>query len=181
MFVIVDSNRRGLIERHELKLFLYRIWNNSPYDNVEQALAFLQEMDEDGSFAFDEVVKLRELFPQIFYPLYQFQVHIMTYSLGEMWWETHKFLMKEQLKLQQEQAIKQLALKEKEKQQALTLVSDDMIKRKMGIFYYLTPWDIKKQRARMLRIAAMEQELEENFMEHQVERGFLAKETKESF
>ncbi len=58
-----------------------------------------------------------------------------------------------------------LQKEKKEKEKALETVSDDMIRRKMGIKYYLMPWNIEKERKRLAKIAAIEQDLEHQFAE----------------
>jgi hypothetical protein len=175
MYAIMDPNHVGLVEKHELKLFLYRMWHNRPYDNVDQALAFLEDIDEDGSFTFKEVVQLRDVFPHIFYPLYQFQVHVVAHSFGELWWETHKYLMIENRRLKQERALAQLQILEKKQKQMLSLVPEEVVRSKMGILYYIMPWKIPHQRNRLMKIAAMEQELEHEYMDRAVQRGFVSK------
>ena len=176
MFHILDPAHNGRIERHELKLFLYRIWNNQPYDNVDRALLFLQEIDEDGSFSFEEVMQLRDKFPQIFFPVYKFQMHIINHSFGELWWETHKFLMREERRLRAIREVQEQERQKKSREKALSAVNDELLRRKMGIFYYLTPWKIANERSRLSKIAAMEQELESEFFQYETQRrGFVAR------
>lgn len=186
MFYILDPQRVGLIEKvkvllciyvfpslfqrvyvpqHELKHFFYAIWRHRPYSSLEEALKFLETFDEDGSYTFPEIAALRTTYPNIFYPLYQLQLHIVAHSLGEDWWTQHKASLLEELNRKKEAEAKMLQKEKKEKEKALETVSDDMIRRKMGIKYYLMPWNIEKERKRLAKIAAIEQDLEHQFAE----------------
>lgn len=177
MFRLLDPARLGFIEKHELKSFLYRIWNYEPYDNVNRALEYLQQIDEDGSFTFQDIMQLRDKFPHIFYPIYQFQMHVIDNSLGGFWWENHKYMMREKKRLNDLRILAQQEKLIKEKEKFMNPENnEDYLKQKMGIFYYLTPWNIPKERKRMQQIASMEQDLEHQFLEHTTQkRGFISK------
>jgi Ca2+-binding EF-hand superfamily protein len=165
MFYILDPQRVGLIEKHELKHFFITIWRHQPYTSLDDAMKYLENNDEDGSYTFPEIARLRTLYPNIFYPLYQLQQHIIAHSLGEDWWSKHKADLTDELALRKEKEANMLLKEKRDREKALETVSDDMIRRKMGIKYYLMPWTIDRERKRLTRIAAIEQDLEHQFAE----------------
>lgn len=185
MFYILDPQRIGLIEKvrslpfflkcyfifmytsfqHELKHFFYAIWRHRPYGSLDEAMSFLERFDDDGSYTFPEIAALRTTYPNIFYPVYQLQQQIIAHSLGEDWWTEHKAILLDELNRKKEIEAKMLQKQKKEKERALETVSDDMIRKKMGIRYYIMPWTIERERKRLVKIAAIEQDLERQFAE----------------
>jgi hypothetical protein len=115
---------------------------------------------ESTIYTFKEVESLTTLYPTLFYPVYKLQIHMMKYSLGTYWWETHKAQMLDQ----KEEHIKQIKAAEKLKLRATEVSKEaDMlntIKLRLGIRYYLMPWLIAIEKKKLLRIAAIEQELD---------------------
>lgn len=164
MFYILDPQRMGMVEKHELKHFFRNIWHGQPYQNLYEAMAYLEEIDDNGTYNFREISALRTKYPNIFYPIYQFQMHVVAHSLGELWWNNHKAtLIEEKEKMLQVEAA-QLKKKQKEKEAALQSVSEDVLRRHMGIKYYLMPWTIAATRRRMVRIAAIESDLDKRLL-----------------
>lgn len=164
VWYILDPRKVGTIETHEIKVFLYRIWHNKPYANVPEALAFLQTIDEDGVYNYRELALLRTRYPFVFYPVYKLQQHVLNRTLGESWWTAHKVKLADarHLKLKQDKLLAEKL--KREKKAALDGVSDDMIRHRMGLRYYVFPWMIPKERKRLLKIAAVEADLERQFL-----------------
>lgn len=146
-------------------MFLKRIWHDEPYSNVDDALDYLDSIDDNGSYNFSEVMMLRTRYPNVFYPIYHLQQQIMTNSLGELWWEHHKAKLLED-KIKEEKRLLKLALKKKKAhEKSLALVNDEMVRQRMGFRYYLMPWRIDAERKRCSRIAAMEQDIERTILD----------------
>lgn len=143
---------------------MQRIWRNQQYGNVQEALDYLDDVDPDGSYKFSELDSLRKKYPNVFYPVYEMQQQIINNTLGELWWENHKAKLLEE---NAEMAKRELLLskkKMKDEERALALAGDEMVIKRMGVWYYLTPWRIPEMRKRMLRIAAMEEDLDNNLL-----------------
>jgi chaperonin cofactor prefoldin len=134
--------------------------------NVKKAFMYLEEIDDDGTFNFQEVFDIGEKYPYIFYPLYQLQTHIITKTLGEYWWETHKANVHDQINEDRAKEIAMIQKKQKDAQQAMETMNEDIVKKRMGITYYLLPFLRKKERAKIAKIAAIEGELEQQFNDH---------------
>lgn len=164
VWYILDPRKVGTIEKHVIKVFLFRIWHNKPYTAVPQALTFLQTIDEDGVYNYRELELLRTRYPLVFYPVYQLQQHIIHRTLGASWWMAHKIRLAD-AKLLKHVRAKKLAKKlQREQQEALEGVSDAMVRQKMGIRYHLFPWTIPRVRKRLVQIVAMEAELEQQYL-----------------
>lgn len=148
-----------------MKHFFYTIWKHRPYASVEEAMTYLEDNDDNGAYTFPEIARLRTLYPNIFYPLYQLQQHIIAHSWGEDWWSKHKADLQDELARRRERDKKLLLKEKKEREQAMDTVSDEMIRKKMGMRYFLMPWTIAKEKKRLAKIAAIEQDLEHQFAE----------------
>lgn len=138
------------------------MWHHDVSSNVLDGLAYLDAIDDgDGAFNFAQIESMQKHYPIVFYPLYRLQVHIIQNTLGETWWENHKAKLVDERnnKLLAEHAA--LLKKEKAEAKDKEIVSDEMIKQRMGfIKYYLMPWQRDKEKARILKIAAIENDLD---------------------
>jgi hypothetical protein len=132
--------------------------------NVLDGLSYLDKIDDgDGAFNFAQIESMALLYPIVFYPLYRLQVHVIQYSLGETWWETHKANLADERQGRRDREQAELLRKEKAAIKDKEVVSDEMIQQRMGFFkYYLMPWLRAKEKARILKIAAIENELDRN-------------------
>lgn len=164
-FYILDPNRTGLVGKVELKHFFMSMWNNDLSSNVKDGFAYLDSIDDgDGTFNFREVCTLQSKYPNMFFPLYRLQIKIIENTFGEQWWEPHKAILNEQKEKIKEKELAELKLREKEEAEENAVVSDEMIQKRMGIFkYYLMPWLREKEKARIMKIAAIESELDGKF------------------
>ena len=138
------------------------MWDGQISSNVKDGFAYLDHMDDgDGTFNFKEINELELKYPNMFYPLYRLQVHIIENTFGEQWWEPHKANLADQKHMIRAKELAALRLREKEEAAANEVVSDEMIQKRMGIFkYYLMPWLREKEKQRILKIAAIESELD---------------------
>lgn len=173
IWFILDPSKLGTVDKHEIKVFFTRIWRSRPYNNLYDALEYLSSVDEDGIFVFHELESLRTLYPNIFYPMYQLQQHIISNTLGESWWTLHKAALFDQKLAKEAKDTKAAERLLKEKRAALETVNDEILRRKMGLRYYLFPWAIAKERARLTKIAAIEADLEHQFLHLQNTRTAL--------
>jgi len=161
-FYILDSSRSGLIEKTELKHFIRGMWNDDVSTNVDSGMAYLEKIDDgDNAFNFAQIESMQLKFPVVFAPLYKLQVHIIQYTLGELWWENHKANLMDERAEKKAAEMAELIKKESAASKENELVSDDMIRKRMGyVKYYLMPWQRAGEKARILKIAAIESELD---------------------
>ena len=99
-------------------------------------------------------------FVLIFSPL---QTCIIQHTLGEYFWENHKAKLidhRTETLMEQEKALK---LRRKMEVKSKELVNEEMLKQRMGYKYYLFPWKRGQEKARMMRIAVLEQELDKTY------------------
>jgi len=63
------------ILQNELKHFVHDMWEGQVYQNIIDALNYLDEIDDgDGLFNFTQVLQMEALFPMTMYPLFRLQV-----------------------------------------------------------------------------------------------------------
>jgi hypothetical protein len=146
----------------ELKHFIQGMWQHEVSSNVLDGLAYLDKIDDgDGAFNLAQIESMQLHYPIVFYPLYRLQVHVIQYTLGETWWENHKALLAEDRQERRDKEQAALMKKEKAAAKEKEVVSDEMIKQRMGfVKYYLMPWLRAKEKARILKIAAIESDLD---------------------
>lgn len=149
--------------QHEFKHFFQGIWHHEHYGSLGDALEFLETIDDNGVYNFHEVETLRTRYPGIFYPIYEFQMHVLANTLGETWWENHKAFITETRLAKEKREANLLKKEKKEREKQSQLVSDEMLMKKMGLKYYFMPWTIARERQRLSRIAAIEHDLEAQF------------------
>jgi hypothetical protein len=138
--------------------------------NVKKAFIYLEEIDDDGTFNFTEVSDLGEKFPYIFYPLYELQIQIIKRTLGEYWWESHKASVHDEIENDKQREIEMLKRKQKDAAKALESMNEEVVKKRMGIKYYLLPWTRGSERQKIAKIAAIEGELESQFQDAKQKR-----------
>jgi len=159
-FYILDGNKCGLIGKTEIKHFVSNMWENQLLTNVTDGLDCLDAIDDgDGAFNFSQLEHMQERYPIVLYPLYRLQTCFIQNTLGEYFWENHKASI---IDLRTESLMeeeKRLQLRHKAEAKSKELVTDDMLKQRMGYKYYLFPWQRGMEKTRMMRIAALDDEL----------------------
>lgn len=87
---------------------------------------------------------------------------MMSNTLGLRWWEAHKTMLEERRDALRQEELKTLREKTKMEHLENEVVSDEMIQYRMGYFsYHFMPWRRSAYKARILRIAAIEREIDE--------------------
>lgn len=178
-FYILDVNKTGLVEKvshcklhsqliltrvqNEVKHFVQMIWNHEYNTNVSAALEHLEATDDgDGTFNFKEIWELQEKYPNTFFPVFNLQIHIIQHTLGDWFWDCHKAMIRD---TKEDAMLAELAeLKKRQKADAdkEEQINDEVVIKRMGYFrFHLMPWLRKRERERILKIAAIEAELEE--------------------
>eukprot|EP01031_Cornospumella_fuschlensis_P034369 gene34369-41601_t len=160
LFYILDQHKTGLVEINEFKHFLLGLWDHNVLSNFNVAMDYLHQLDDgDGVLNFKEMCALQSKYPNVFYPIYQMQTLVMQNTFGLYWWETHKARMAEEKQAKKLEELAQLKKKQKAAAKAEN-VNEDMVKKRMGVRYYLMPWKRVQERNRIAKIAAIESELE---------------------
>lgn len=161
IFYILDPSKTDLIEKNEVKHFIVTIWNNEINSNIKTAMGYLDEIDlGEGTFNFKEIMSLNNKYPNVFYPLFRLQIVIIKSSLGETWWDKHKAHLTAQKRRKREKELAALKAKLKQEANANQLFDDELVKKRMGYFKFtFMPWLREVERNKLLRIAAIEDEL----------------------
>ncbi len=129
---------------------------------IREPIKYLENLDanDDHIVDFPKLLLLKQKYPYSFYPIFQLQAHVKQHTFGEYWWETHNAnLHDKKLKLAEEERIrKEKAKLESEKDE--NAITEELLKQRMGIKYYLMPWTRATEHRKLLRIAAIEADLE---------------------
>lgn len=138
------------------------MWYHENVGAMREAFDYLERIDESGNgvYNFQQVIVLKNKFPGIFYPLYNLQTQIRSSTFGETWWVNQRANFYE---ARDEQARKEKEIREKQDRDAARaeeMLTEAMLKRRMGIKYYLMPWGRDTERKRLARIAAIENDLD---------------------
>jgi hypothetical protein len=129
--------------------------------SVWEAFRYLDRNDDDGTFSFAEVYDISQRFPYTFYPIYRLQQQIMKNTLGTFYWEWQKSSLHEFLSAERIREQARLREQQESAKRVLETMNEEVIRRRMGLLYYLMPWDRAKERRKIARIAAIENELDE--------------------
>lgn len=138
---------------------LRTIWDHDIPGSVREAFDYLDRKDDSfGVYNFNEIMLLKNKFPSIFQPVYALQTSIIHNTLGEYWWDMHKVTSYEAKQEEAERAAAIMLKEQRDKERADEMLNEAMIKRRMGIRYYLMPWERAKEMRKLQRIAAIERE-----------------------
>eukprot|EP00598_Pedospumella_elongata_P009708 CAMPEP_0184992914 /NCGR_PEP_ID=MMETSP1098-20130426/43134_1 /TAXON_ID=89044 /ORGANISM="Spumella elongata, Strain CCAP 955/1" /LENGTH=258 /DNA_ID=CAMNT_0027518637 /DNA_START=111 /DNA_END=887 /DNA_ORIENTATION=+ len=165
LFHVLDPHQIGLIERTELKHFVNNMWRGEATKNVTEGLHYLDRInDGDGQYNWKQIESMDAHYPSAFYPLYHLQICIIDKTMGRYWWEEHKNKLYDKRKEYTRDEEKRLRLKEEEERKEKEVVNEEMVLRRMGyVRYYCMPWMRHVYKARLLRIAVMEEELDQAY------------------
>lgn len=161
-FYALDMDRTGTVEKNEVKHFVYDMWDNNLTSNTHTGLSYLDRIDDgDSRYNFQEFFEMHVKYPQLLYPVFRLQQVVIQRTLGETWWEWKRVhLIEEKLETKEKNAarIKQEQIKnEKEALKA----NDYMVKKRMGISWYLFPWLRDSVRARINKMVAISNEIDQ--------------------
>ncbi len=145
-----------------MKHFVQAIWYHDAPITLQEAIQYLDDHDEGGTgiFTMRQVESIIAKYPTIMFPVFRLQIQMIENTLGQYWWDTHKAKLKED---QEEEKRREWEAAERKRKNAE--IDDEaatmrMVKARMGIRYYLMPWMIANEKRKLLRIAAIEKELE---------------------
>lgn len=154
----------------EMKHFFHLIWDYDVNSNVKKGINYLEENDDgDGQFTIDQIIKLNQLFPNLFYPVMKLQILIQQTSLGENYWEEMKLELTH--KVHEKRKMDEINKKKKKKEAETVVfdngVTDEQLLKRMGFLkFHLMPWTRQKEKVKIAKLAAINEALEaevENF------------------
>ena len=130
--------------------------------NIDVALTYLQNGREEASrFNFEEFKAMYQKCQQVFYPAFHFQQEIMRKTFGITWWEWKKQNIKETADDRMSAEIALMRKKQEEENDAENKEMDELLKKLMGMKYYLQPWTRDEYRARIKKAILMSTEIDE--------------------
>ena len=158
---ILDPEKKGDADIKETVAFIGKIWNEETNSNIDKALDYLKSLDEgDGRVTFKDLNEMQKSYPQVFFPAYRLVILLMQKSLGEEWWEGKKreYVEKRDEARRLEDMKRDAAAKDVEREEAKQF--EEMVKKKMGINYYLMFWERGKARSKVRKIQQINKQLE---------------------
>lgn len=162
---ILDYRKVGTVDTYDMKRFFHRIWRHRPYTTVPQALVYLNTIDDDGEYNYHKLELLHVRYPFLFSPVYQLWQHIRSRTLGESWWAAHKTRRANAKRHQHDRANELVERLNREHQEAQDGIRTTVIRHKIDVRRSRRyPWAIPTARKRLTQIAAVEAELEHQFL-----------------
>lgn len=148
--------------QNELKHFLEAIWNHEAPITLQEALCYLDNHDESQSEIYSTglINTVVRKYPNIFYPIYKLQIQMIENTLGQYWWDNHKAAMHEAIEEEKQRQLEEMERRRKADDMTDEVATLRVIKKRMGIRYYLMPWLIAGEKKKLARIAALESELD---------------------
>lgn len=145
----------------ELKHMILIMHGHEMNGTIREASNYLDSIDTGyGVFNFQQFATMRGKYPAVFQPVYALQTHMKQHSLGLFWWNLHKVNFHEAKQEEAERLAITMMKEQKEKERAEEMLNELMLKKRMGILYYLLPWERAKEMRKMQRIVAIEKELD---------------------
>jgi hypothetical protein len=81
-------------------------------------------------------------------------------TLGQYWWDNQKAAMHEAIEEEKQRQLEEMERRRKADDMTDEVATLKVIKKRMGIRYYLMPWLIAGEKKKLARIAALECELD---------------------
>jgi len=162
-FIMFDPERTGFVDKDELRFFIYSQHNDDQGSNIERGLKYLEDNDDgDGRFEFYQIQDMHKNFQQLFYPCFKLQIALKrNCGLGERWWELKAYQLLEEKLAKRKAADAKEQADTKNAAMASEIEIDSKVQERMGtVKYYLMPWQRKKVKEQIARIAAINAELE---------------------
>jgi len=138
------------------------MWDHVIISNLAEGVEFMKTLDSgDGRVKYRDLQEVERRYPSVFYPAQRLCMHVQKFSLGEGWWTLKKIEIKEAA-----DAKKRMEALKKNKQRAdmqaeQDKLNEEMLKKKMGMNYYLRFWERDKARAQIKKIEQINKNLEE--------------------
>jgi sphingosine kinase/serine/threonine-protein phosphatase 2B regulatory subunit len=167
-FFIFDKDKNGYIEEDELEALVMTL-HAEANANVFKAMSEL-DTDSDGKIDFREFRALNSNFPQVLFPAYRMQEHMMENTLGTKFWKEQKIMFQNQRHGVFVAEEKERAKKAREEKQK----ARKRLRNVMGWRYWLCPC---KRKAFMKKLAPLDED-ESDFEEVSDDDGSPVKKAK---
>lgn len=162
-YYIIDREKTGTCNKTEVKYFVRQIWKYDTSSNIEVGLEYLDRFDGgDGLITYQEFLEMVRLFPQTFAPAFALQTNFYRHSFGLDWWENTKRNYADNLAEKKKAELDRLKKLVRDQESQSDQQLEQLVIKRMGVFYYLTPWKRSKNRAQVKRIQTINTKLEED-------------------
>ena len=172
IFHMFDNEDTGFVEGTEIRHFVYALHQTQDNSTIEQGLKYMEDNDDgDGRFEYYQIVDMHTKFPVLFFPAFRLIVQMRRNSLGEGWWIEKGLSRFENKNASDANNEKERKNKAAATKKAAEMANEELVKRRMGIGYWLMFWDRGRVRMQVNRIAAISADLEkeETVKEQQTE------------
>lgn len=145
-----------------MKHFLQSIWNHDAPITLQEALGYLEDHDENQTeiYTINLIRRIVKKYPNVFYPIYKLQINMIESTFGHYWWDNHKAQMHEKKEEEKLQHLAEMRRRQQNEEVTDEVATMKIIKKRLGIRFYLMPWLIETEKRKMAKIAAIEKELD---------------------
>ena len=161
IFHMFDNEETGFVDGTEIRHFVYALHQTNENSTIEEGLKYMEDNDDgDGRFEYHQIIDMHTKYPVLFFPAFRLIVQMRRNSLGEGWWiekGIQRYETKQASAANDERKRKNQAAKSKK---ALEMANEELVKRRMGIGYWLMFWNRGRVRMQINRIAAINADLE---------------------
>lgn len=162
-YFIIDREKTGTCNKLEVKYFVRQIWNYDTSSNIEVGLEYLDRFDGgDGLITYQEFLEMVRLFPQTFAPAFALQTNFYRNSFGLDWWERTKRDYADNLAQKKKDELDRLKKLIKDQEGQSNQQLEALVMKRMGIFYYIAPWQRNKNRAQVSKIQKINETMEKD-------------------
>jgi len=162
-YYIIDREKTGTCNKLEVKYFVRQIYNYESNSNIELGLEYLDRFDGgDGLITYQEFFEMVRLFPQTFAPAFKLQTNFARSSFGLDWWENTRRDYADKVAQKKKDEMDRLKKLIKDQSGENNAQLEALVMKRMGIFYYIAPWQRKKNRAQVSKIQKINENLEKD-------------------
>jgi Ca2+-binding EF-hand superfamily protein len=140
-FYVFDKDKNGYVEKDELDTILNVFHHVGPGERLKgnQRIAKSRlKIVEDGKVEFEDIQKVAQLYPSLWYPAFRLQAKMMTQYFGERWWARKKRRLQD---IKEAKALRKIQ-KLREADNKFENLRQRKIRKKMGVLkYYICPWN----------------------------------------
>ncbi len=129
---------------------------------IREALQYLDDLNATDAHTanFEVLVSFKKKYPFAFNPLFQLQARMIQATLGEFWWEGHKAGRHDLKAEQRRQELAKLEKDRRDTENEKAAATEEVLRKRMGMRYYLMPWQRAAEHRKLTKIFAIEAELE---------------------
>jgi len=152
VFVTLDHERQHFIPIDEFRAYVEKSHNGEGSFQINHGFQVLSSISKGGLVSYEEMVHIDQQFPYLLYPSFKMQIALIKRSFGDRYWEIKKTLIVDDAAI--------AALRKKANEDEHCLFGEEAVRKRMGNWYYITPWKREKNRDQLLRLAAIDAELD---------------------